>query len=394
MKKVLLFLTVSLISLSLVAVFSAGGCRPAPTVEEPVVEEPAVEETITIKVFTFGETYAVDDWVYPFEEKYNAKVERAYAGTVEEFFSKTLATPKTYNLVTSISNRVPMYYEHDLIQGVDKERYENWDSLDPFFQEGLHPDFEPGKIFYVPQAWGIQGIIVNMDAVGEEVEEYITDHGIVRSISFDVLKDPRFKGQTALFDEACTITNMAAVAAGVPDPFNLDDEGYEAMASELRAWAENARALPPGFDAEKDVLVNEDAYISLTGNDAMQAIALPAEGVGDKFEHFLPTEGSVFWVDGWVITKPTTGAILDMSIKWADWTIGEEAQKMLAELVGWGTVNPEGKAGMADEVRERTPWYAEETLEGYPVPLHVFQPEEDPPRRERTWMEIKAAIGY
>ena len=101
MRKSLLWISVLAISISIVLSFSFAGCKTptkeAAPVEEEVeeevaeeapAEEVAVEEGGTLSILCF-QGYAEDDWVKPFEEKYNCKVEVTYAGTVEEHFKKT-----------------------------------------------------------------------------------------------------------------------------------------------------------------------------------------------------------------------------------------------------------------------------------------------------------------
>jgi spermidine/putrescine-binding protein len=354
------------------------------------------KEEAVLSILCFAEAYAIDEWVYPFEEMYDCKVNRTYAGTVEEHYSKTKAAPDQYNIVSIMSSRVRMYYDDGLIQEIPVGELEHWNELDAFFREGLVESIERGKEFYVPIAWGNQDFIVNTKVVGDRIRPFLNDLGGGRySLSYDVLKAPDAKGLTALFDEAASLTNMAAIAAGVKDPSNLDERGYEMMIAELSAWAQNARAFTGGVDAEKAILTAEDAYVSLTGNNVIQANLLVEEGYGDTFTHFLPTEGTVLWVDGWVITEPTStdSAAYDLALKYIDYMIGAEVQTIMSEKVGWGVVNAAGAGGYSDAVKERTWWYTL-GLDNFPVPLYVMKGEEDPPRRERTWNEIKAGIGF
>lgn len=366
-----------------------------------VVAVPAVllfaggqKEEKVLSILCFAEAYAIDEWVYAFEEMYDCKINRTYAGTVEEHYSKTKAAPDQYNIVSIMSSRVRMYYDDGLIQEIPVGDLEHWGELNAFFREGLVETIEPGKEFYVPIAWGNQDFIVNTAVVGDKLKPYLTDIGGGNySLSYDVLKAPEAKGLTALFDEAASLTNMAAIASGNKDPFNLDERGYDKMIAELSAWAENARAFTGGVDAEKAILTAEDAYISLTGNNVIQANLLVEEGYGDTFTHFLPSEGTVLWVDGWVITKSTSGVAYDLAMKYIDYMIGAEVQTIMSEKVGWGVVNPQGSGGYAEAVKERTWWYTL-GLDNFPVPLYVMKGEEDPARRERTWNEIKAGIGF
>jgi len=380
MKKSLLWISVLVIGVSIILSF-------------PFAKALAEETGGTLNILCFY-GYAEDDWVKPFEEKYNCKVNVTYAGTVEEHFTKTKAAPDQYNIISNDSGRVQMYYDAGLIQAIDTSKLENYSKVGKYFRSHPYAEMEEGKKFHIPICWGDQDFIVNMDAVGEAIQPYLVDiGGGKQALSYEVMKAPEFKGMVTMFDESGNVTDMSAISAGYAPPFNLDEEGYEAMIEELTAWAENCRTFTTGFDSEKSILTGEDAYISITGNNAIQAMALVEEGVGDKFTHFLPAEGTITWIDGWVITKPTEGASLDLALKYIDYMIGDEGQTKLAELVGFGIVNAGGSGGYTDAVKERTWWYAG-SIDDFPVPLYVMLTDEDPERRVNTWNEIKAGLGF
>lgn len=372
------------------------GAESAEAVVETEAEatEAAAADGGTLSILCFADAYAVDDWVFEFEKMYNCKVNRTYAGSVEEHYSKTKAAPDQYNIVSVMTSRIKLYYDDGLIQAIPVDQLENYSQLSEFFKEGLVDEIEPGKEFCVPIAWGDQDFIVNTAVLGDKLKPYLTDIGDGKAtLSYEALKAEEFKGQTAMFDEAASLTNMAAIAAGIEDPFSLDEAGYDKMKAELSAWANNARTFTAGTDAEKTVLTAEDAYISLTGNNVIQANELVEEGVGDKFTHYLPTEGTVLWVDAWVLTKSTTGTAYDLALKYIDYMIGAEVQTIMSEKVGWGVVNPAGAGGFSEAVKERTWWYTLGT-DNFPVPLYVMKTEEDPARREETWYEIKSSVGF
>ncbi len=392
MKRSLLLVLVLVISISIVLSFSFAGCKTSAAEEAPA-EEVSEEVGGTLSILCF-QGYAEDDWVKPFEEKYNCKVEITYAGTVEEHFTKTKAAPDQYNIISNDSGRVQMYYDAGLIQAIDVSKLENYSKVGEYFRKHPYAEMEEGKKFHVPITWGDQDFIVNTAAVGDELEAYLTDVGDGKqTLSYEVMKAPEFEGLVTMFDEATNVTNMSAIAAGCTPPFTLDEDGYTAMIEELTAWAESCRTFTAGFDSEKSILTGEDAYVSITGNNGPQALGLVEEGVGDKFTHFLPTEGTIAWIDGWVITKPTEGASLDLALKYIDYMIGDEGQAKLAELVGFGIVNAGGSGGYTDVLKERLWWYSG-SIDDLPVPLYVMVTEEDPERRVDTWNEIKAGLGF
>ncbi|MCK5093577.1 MAG: hypothetical protein KAR18_02550, partial [Spirochaetes bacterium] len=103
----------------------------------------------------------------------------------------------------------------------------------------------------------------------------------------------------------------------------------------------------------------------------------------------LMTEGTICWIDGWVITKPTSGDSLDLALKYIDYMIGDQGQAELAELVGFGIVNVGGKNAYTETVMDAVWWYGQDISE-FPVPLYIMVAEEDPGRRVELWNKVKA----
>jgi spermidine/putrescine-binding protein len=350
-------------------------------------------EKATLSIICF-QGYAEDDWVKPFEEKNNCEVKVTYIGTVEECFAKTKTAPDQYNIVSIDSGRVKPYYDAGLIQAIDVSKVKNFNKMGKLFRTHPYAEMEPGKRFQVPICWGAQAFCVNVGALGKKLDPYVTEIKGVKTLSYKVLKAPEMKNLVAIVDEVPNVTSMSAIAAGVTDnPFDLDDREYKMMINELTAWAKNCRTFTAGFDGVLSAMANEDVYINLVWGDPAVLAELEARGIGDKYAAMMPTEGTINWIDGWVITKPTKGASLELAHKYIDYMIGKEGQMKLAQLVGYGIVNSEGAEGYADIVFRKTPWYAK-SIEEFPVKLYIMVAEEDYQRRVDVWNEIKAGLGF
>ena len=332
--------------------------------------------------------YAEPSWVKPFEEKYNCTVKITYAGTVEEHFTKVKAAPEEYNIVSIDSARVKMYYDAGLIQSVDTSKLSNYQKIGKFFRDYPYQDMVPGKKFHIPIVWGTQTITVNTSKIPMgKLKPYISDNG--KTISLDVLTAPGFKGQTAFFDESTNVVSIAAIHVGIKTPFNFSDADWQKVKNKLLQWKRNARTFTTGLDSEFSVLTSGDAYILLGGNDALLNLKLEEAGVRKDFKQYPMTEGTISWIDGWVITKPTKGASYDLALKYIDYMIGDKGQKQLANLVGFGIVNPAGSDGYDPVVLDSCWWYAMD-VNKVPFPLYIMTPEEDPGRRVSLWNQVKA----
>jgi putative spermidine/putrescine transport system substrate-binding protein len=344
-------------------------------------------EKPTLSIVCF-QGYAEPAWVEPFEEKYDCEVEVTYIGTVEECFTKTKAAPDEYNIVSNDSGRVKMYYDAGLIQAIDTSKLSNYGKVGEYFRTHPYAEVEPGKKFHVPITWGTQTITINTAKVpADMLRPYLSPDG--KTVSLDILIAPEAKGYTAFFDESTNVTQIAAISLGIIPPTQFKGSDWDRVAQRLYEWKQNARTFTTGFDSEFAVLTGEEAYILLGGNDAFLNVELENAGVRQNFTQYPMTEGTICWIDGWVITKPTSGASLDLAHKYIDYMIGDEGQAALAELIGFGIVNPAGKYAYSEAAIDSCWWYGMDVSK-VPFPLYVMVPEEDPARRVELWNKVKA----
>lgn len=352
-------------------------------------QEKSAAEKPTLSIICFA-GYAEDAWVKPFEEKYNCDVKVTYVGTVEEHFTKVKAAPNEYNIVSIDSGRVRMYQDAGLIQPIDVSKLSNYNKIGSFFRDHEYGKTPTGEKLHVPIVWGTQTITVNVAKIPPaKLAPYLSKDG--NSISLNILKAPEFKGQTAFFDESSNVTCISALNVGIKTPFNLGPGDWDKVAEELYKWKSNARTFTTGLDSEYNVLMNEDALIVLGGNDAILNLKLTDAGMRQSFKQYPMTEGTICWIDGWVITKPTTGASLDLALKYIDYMIGDQGQAELANLVGFGIVNSAGAKGFNPNVlhKDATWWYGGDVSK-FPVPLYIMVPEEDAGKRVELWNKVKA----
>ena len=349
----------------------------------------AAKPTLSIICF---QGYAEDSWVKPFEEKYNAQVKITYAGTVEEHFTKVKATPSEYNIVSIDSGRVLLYNDAGLIQPIDTSKLSNYNKIGEYFREHPYGKMPDGSKLHVPVVWGTQTITVNTGKVPSDMlAKFLskTKDGKHETVSLDILTAPESKGYTAFFDESTNVVSIAAIHLGIKNPFQFGSGDWDKVADRLYEWKQNARTFTTGLDSEFGVMTAEDAMILLGGNDALINLRLEEAGVRDSFTQYAMTEGTICWIDGWVITESTSGASLDLALKYMDYMIGDQGQKELAELVGFGIVNPAGASGFNPVILDSTFWYGED-IGNFPAPLYIMVPEEDPGARVELWNKVKA----
>ncbi len=344
----------------------------------------------TLSVICF-QGYAEEQWVKPFEQKYNSTVKITYAGTVDEMFTKVRAAPDAYNLISIDSGRVKLYLESGLIKPVDVRKLKNYAKIGEFFRN--HPYNKltaANEKYHVPIVWGTQTITVNTARANKAaLAKYLSRDG--KSVSLDILTAPEFRGKTAFFDESTNVVSISAIHLGIKTPFNFKPGDWDRVAERLYQWKKNARTFTTGLDSEFGVMTSEDALILLGGNDALLNMRLSEAGLKEDFTQYPMTEGTICWLDGWVISKPTPPEVVELAHAYIDYMIGDQGQKELAGLVGFGIVNPAGAGGFNPIVLEPTStWWYGQDIQKFPVPLYIMTPEEDPGRRVELWNKVKA----
>jgi spermidine/putrescine-binding protein len=347
----------------------------------------SAQDKPTLSIMCF-QGYAEESWVKPFEAKYNCTVKIAYAGAVDEMFSKVKAAPADYNIVSIDPGRIAMYKSAGLLQTVDTAKLANYSQVGAFFRN--HPYNKMlggGGTYHIPIVWGTQTITVNVDKVpAAQLAKYVDAKK--GTISLKVLTAPEFKGKTAFFDESTNVVSIAGIEIGAKDPFSFKDNEWQKVQDKLYAWKKNARTFTTGLDSEFSVLSSEDALFVLGGNDALLNLKLEEAGIRKSFKQYAMTEGTIAWIDGWVVTKPTSGASLDLAMKYIDMMIGAKVQTELAKLVGFGVVNAAGSGGFSPVIKDSTWWYQD--IKTFPARLEIMVPEENPNRRVELWNKVKA----
>jgi len=332
--------------------------------------------------------YAEDAWVKPFEEANKCTVKINYSGQVDEMFNKVKSAPNEYNIVSIDPGRILWYKDAGLLQPIDVKKLTNYSKMGAFFREHPYNKLLGGGVSYhVPIVWGTQTITVNTAKVPKaKLDKYV--NWDKKTISYDIFTAPEFKGQTAFFDESTNVTSCSAMALGIENPFKFAEEDFAKVADLLYKWKKNARTFTTGLDSEFSVLTSEDAYFVLGGNDALLNIKLQEAGVRKNFTQFVPDPGTICWIDGWVITAPTKGKSLELAYKYIDLMIGDQVQKQLANLIGYGIVNPAGGDAFSEVVKDSCYWYLD--IAKFPNKLAIMVPEEDTARRVELWNAVKA----
>lgn len=343
-----------------------------------------------LSVFCF-QGYTEPSWVEPFEQEHGCRVRITYTSTIEEMFARASEAPEAYHLLSLDAGRVRMYAQAKLLQPIDTSRLSNYGAIRDYFREHPLSRAADGAVMHVPFVWGTQTLTVNTKLLPEGIlREHLGPDG--RSVSLDILTDPRLKGRTAFFDEAANVFAVAAIHEGLENPHSFSPTDWTRVEGRIQSWMTNAAEFTTGLYAELNALASGRVWVLLGGNDAFLNVRLAQAGIAENFAQFPATEGTYCWIDGWVITAPTRGRALDLAYRYIDRLIGLEGQQQLVQAIGFGPVTRSDSLLLPDALLRSTPWYAE-PIDSFPTPLVIMAPEEAPLRRVEEWQKLKAELS-
>src|SRR3954470_1038119 len=113
-----------------------------------------------LNIYNWG-NYTSPDVIKKFEEKYKIKV------TVTDYDSNDTALAKVrqggtgFDIAVPSQTFVPLWISEGLVLETNPGQMENFKNVAP---EWANPDFDPGRKYTVPWAWGTIGVVVNTNA--------------------------------------------------------------------------------------------------------------------------------------------------------------------------------------------------------------------------------------
>ncbi len=274
--------------------------------------------TGTLRVFAYGDTVP-DEMLDPFREA-NPDVDLKVA----TFDSNKAAAAKLAggfeaDVVEVCTDEMQPLLARDLIRPLDPKAIANFDRL--AFSDADEVRDESGQILFVPASAGPHGLIVDTEALGDDVDSY------------QALFDSANAGQVALEATPLTAISASALAIGLDDPMNLSDEEVEQAKQNLLDNRDNFRAFAESDSSMVNLFKSGEVVLADGGRGTTEAMAddgLPVEWVA-------PREGALSWVCGLAISSQAEN--IDAAYKLIDYYASAEAQAISAEM-GFVAMNP------------------------------------------------------
>ncbi len=234
-----------------------------------------------LNIYNWG-NYTSPELIKKFEDAYKVKV------TVTDYDSNDTALAKArqggtgFDIVVPSQNYVPIWIQEGLVQEVDAGQMENAKNIAP---EWANPEFDPGRKYSVPWAWGSVGVVVNTDLYKGDINTW--------AIIFDTPDE--LKGKVNVVPEMNDVMHAAIVYNG--GKLCSDDKEILKKARDTLVKAKPNWISMEYNTIEKMVAGDMGATSDWNGSALRQRLQKPAIHYG------YPKEGWALWSDNVMVLK-------------------------------------------------------------------------------------------
>jgi spermidine/putrescine transport system substrate-binding protein len=234
-----------------------------------------------LNIYNWG-NYTSPDMIKKFEEKFDVKV------TITDYDSNDTAIAKVrqgghgFDVAMPSQSYIPIWIQEGLLLETNPGGMENAKNISPEF---ANPDFDPGRKYSVPWAWGTVGVSVNTSVLKDPVESW--------SLIFDPPEE--LKGKINIVPEMNDVIHAAIKFHGG----KVCDHDKDLM---VKVRDTLVAAKPSWVAMEYSTIAKMTAgdYAATSdwnGSAMRQRLANPA------IKYILPKEGFQIWSDNVVVLK-------------------------------------------------------------------------------------------
>lgn len=289
----------------------------------------ATDSKKVLNVYNVGD-YIDEDIITLFEEKTGIHVQYETYDTNEMMYQKVKSGSTHYDLTFPSDYMVEKMKSEGLIQKIDFKNIPNMKYIDKSF---LNPIYDEANEYSVPYMWGTFGILYNKKMVKEPVD------------SWDILWDPKYKGNIMMFDSVRDTMGISLTRLGYSMNTINPKEINEAMNELMR---QKYLVLAYVNDEGKDRLLGEEVAMGIIYSG--DAVTLMEEN--PNLAYAIPKEGTNKWVDA--MTIPKSAQNKKEAEMFINFLLDPEIAKMNAEYIGYSIPNL-GALELLDESVTKNP---------------------------------------
>ncbi len=314
-----------------------------------------------VNVYNWGE-YIDTDLLQQFEDETGIHVVYNTFETNEGLYSRLQS--ESYDVVIPSDYMISRMINEGMLQKLDFGNIPNYSLIDSKY---THLDYDPEQAYSVPYTWGAVGIIYNSKKVDA------ADLG-----SWDILWNPKYAGQTAMFDNSRDALGLTLKLLGYSQNTTSKDE-LRAAADKIIEGKDNFQGF--WMDQILEKLPNEEILIAPYYNG--DAVTMMEDNPDLSF--YIPKEGTNVFVDAMCI--PTNAKNVENAEKFINFMCSTEAAAANADYIGYSSPQREVFEQLDDAVKNDPIHYpSEETIAHGETFLNL--PEDINEYYNELWTEI------
>ena len=271
--------------------------------------------------------YEIPEFYPSYIEKHGCLPNFSMFGDEEEAFAKMRAGFAP-DLMQPCSYKIGQWADAGLLAPIDTSRLSNWPDIIPALAD-MPVAIQNGERVYVPVDWGLTSVTYRTDLAPEYVDNE----------TWAILWDEKYAGRISMIDSLIDGVAVAAIYAGVADPFNLSDPAdMDKTREALRTQLPLLRYYSNSMTDVENSLASGELIAAATWNSSW--VALKDQGLPVNF--MTPKEGAMTWACG-VVRNPANDdhgqEMVDLAYEVIDNIISPEAGAWEIENYGYGVAN-------------------------------------------------------
>ena len=266
-----------------------------------------------LKVYNWGE-YTGENAIAIFEQQTGAQVIMDNFDSNEQMYIK-VANGEPYDVLLPSDYMIQRLIEENRLQKLDHSKLDCFDNIFPGI---LNLPYDKGNEYSVPYFWGNVGIVY---------DKTIVDIKDLEKEGFGIFKNPKYKGETYLYDSERDSFMMALKDLGYS--MNTKDKG---QLEEAYKWLEECVV-----NTRPEIVTDEIIDNMAQGRKALGLIysgdAAYVMAENENMEFYMPDYGTNLWNDSLVICKDSKN--VDLAHEFINFMVSYEGALDNAGYVGY-----------------------------------------------------------
>jgi putative spermidine/putrescine transport system substrate-binding protein len=247
-----------------------------------------------------GSTDPKVDWITDFEAETGCQVNVKIGNTSDEMVE--LMRSGQYDGVSASGNATARLVEGGDVDPVNTDLVPNYETVFEDLKDQPYNTFD-GTNYGIPHGRGADLLIWNTDQVKPDPTSW--------SVVLDPAQASKYKGKISVYDDPIYIADAAVYLKahnpdlGIDDPYELDDEQFNAAVDLLKQQQPNVGEYWADYAKQIQSFTNGDSTVGTTWQyqyfallDEKQPVKAPGADTG-----FVPEEGATGWSDTWMISS-------------------------------------------------------------------------------------------